>query len=229
MIALGFWQLQRASDKEALLDLAQSARQTPVVAIETIDNVIDASRQLTRVVAIGEYLSDRQFLWDNRTFQGRAGYEVITPLRLATGRLVLVNRGWIEQGATRAQLPVVALPASVVGKKVQTTGLLSRPSKGFAGGDAMQPSPHWPKVLQYFDYNAMAEALDEPLIAGIVQPQEKNDPGSQAEFYTAAWQPAATLGPAKHYSYAFQWFAMSVALSVLFIVNSIRKPDNGTT
>ncbi len=73
-----------------------------------------------RVRASGEYDAARQILLDNKVHAGQAGYDVVAPLRLAgSDRFVLVDRGWIAQGASRAQLPVVPPPegrVTVIGR-----------------------------------------------------------------------------------------------------------------
>ena len=89
-IVLGRWQWERGVLKDALaLQFAQGG-----------DLVTDLGPQGTRdlprytqVRVRGEWVADRQFLLDNRTRDGRAGYEVLTPLQLEDGREVLVNRG----------------------------------------------------------------------------------------------------------------------------------------
>ena len=243
MLSLGRWQLQRAEEKIALLESAERARAAPAVAIDDIDDVAAAAQGHRRVRLEGRWEGARQLLWDNRAHQGLAGFEVITPLRTTGGTLVLVNRGWIAPGASRerAALPDVSLPEGEV-TTLELDGLLSRPSKGFASGPALPAEGPWPRLLQYLDYAAIGEALGEPIVPALVQAQVAPDttefadasaPDAPAlaaggegavprpELLVANWRPAAS-GPEKHYGYAFQWFAMAVALTAIFVVLNLR-------
>src|SRR5262245_35357777 len=85
-IALGNWQAHRAEDKRAL------------------------GARLQRIVVHGEFLPERTLLLDNKVRQHHVGYEVVTPLRLAEGIHVLVNRGWIAAPPRREQLPELQTP-----------------------------------------------------------------------------------------------------------------------
>src|SRR4249919_3883422 len=77
-VALGNWQARRAEEKRALA--AQLEKQ--------------------RISLTGVFRPEYTVFLDNRIRNHRAGYEVVTPLRL-DGEHVLVNRGWIEAGRTR--------------------------------------------------------------------------------------------------------------------------------
>ena len=94
-IALGNWQSGRAAEKRAL-----AAAQAPV----TLRGSFDARYTVFA---------------DNKLYRGRPGYHVVQPLRLAEGKHVLVNRGWVAAGASRAQLPEVRTPAG----EVELTGV----------------------------------------------------------------------------------------------------------
>ena len=180
MLALGRWQLVRADEKIALLESAERARAAPAVALGRVDDVERAADAHRRVVLAGRWEGERQLLWDNRAHAGRAGYEVITPFRLDGGRLALVNRGWTAPGPTRDVLPDVSLPDASRPGDVVLEGLLSRPSKGFASGDALAASGSWPRVLQYLDYPAIEAALGEPIVAAVVQAQVAEEDGAFA-------------------------------------------------
>src|SRR5688572_25274798 len=86
-VALGNWQSGRADDKRA----AAAAEQ--------------------RIDVRGVLLAKYTVFLDNKTHRGRAGYHVVQPLRLADGKHVLVNRGWIAAPPRREQLPDVVTPA----------------------------------------------------------------------------------------------------------------------
>ncbi len=229
MLWLGNWQLNRAALKVSLQEAAETARNNPAVPLQQITDLESAATSYQRVSLAGSYDDERQFLWDNRTHNGQAGYEVISVIALDTGGLALVNRGWVAPGASRQELPDVALPSDAVAQKVIIEGYVSRPSKGFASGDALTRTDKWPMLIQYFDYEAIAEALGEPIIPVIVQAQALGTDATTAtvltsrpEWLKANWQPAAS-GPAKHYSYAFQWFTMALALTGIFVVVNIEK------
>jgi surfeit locus 1 family protein len=229
MLWLGNWQLDRAALKISLQHSADRARSEAPVPLLSISDLAAAADSYRRVLVHGQYDGERQFLWDNRTHQGQAGYEVIVPMALANGTFTLLNRGWVAPGASRAELPDVSLPEIATGRVIDVEGFLSRPSKGFASGDAVPLTGSWPRVLQYFDYAAISKALGEPIVPVVVQAQALSADGNRSEALTsrpewlsANWQPAAS-GPAKHYSYAFQWFAMASALTILFITVNTHK------
>ena len=245
MLALGRWQLVRADEKIALLDAAAVASVAAPVDATTVADPEAAAARYLRVRAEGRWLENRQFLWDNRAHAARPGLEVVTPLLLDDGRAVLVNRGWMPLPATRAELPDVSPsaagsadggPDGIPGARVSLTGLASRPSKGFAGGEPFVADAPWPRWLQYFDYDALGDALGVPLAGFVLQPQRgAATPDGAAGPIAAAgeaallvenWRPAAS-GPEKHWSYAVQWFAMAAALTALFVFVNLRRPDAG--
>ncbi|MFK7855799.1 MAG: SURF1 family protein [Granulosicoccus sp.] len=232
MLMLANWQLNRADLKISLQEAAELAQNASATPIEDIPDLTLAASSYQRVSLQGRYDVARQFLWDNRTHQGQAGFETLVPLVLADGRSVLVNRGWVAPGVSRQQLPSVEMPESVLNQWVSIEGFLSRPSKGFASGPAVIAAATWPKLLQYFDYEAIGLELGGPILPVIVQAQAVGTDAvgvtvltSRPEWLKANWQPAAS-GPAKHYSYAFQWFAMALALTILFIVVNTHKIES---
>jgi len=223
MLSLGRWQLQRADEKIALAHSAEVARAQAPVALDSIDDMEMAVRAHRRVAVSGRWDGTQQVLWDNRAHAGQAGFEVLAPLVLDNRRLILVNRGWVPLGAGRQHelLPNVELPEKVDQGRVSVTGLLSFPSKGFASGEALGQSGPWPRLLQYFDPDALGNAYGKSVVAAMLQP-ESLDAGYRL---VPNWQPAAS-GPEKHYGYAFQWFAMAVALSIIFIVVNLSPADS---
>ena len=95
LMSLGFWQLDRAEQKRALLAGYNTDRDATVIQLEPgLQSYRDFNYQIAS--AAGHYDPDRQFLLDNRTHNGRVGYHVLTPFVLRkSGAAVLVNRGWI--------------------------------------------------------------------------------------------------------------------------------------
>lgn len=242
MLLLGRWQLQRAEEKITLAAVAEQALAAAPVDVReliTLNNAtVVAVREYGRLQARGSLLAERQFLWDNRIHKGQAGYEIIVPLLLAAepggteNTVLLLNRGWVAAGLSRSEWPDMAIGANETLDIERVEGLLTLPSRGFASGPALpegsgstDTETEWPKLLQYLDYSAIAESLGYPVVAGVVQHISSLSPEFEGLLKTDNWQPVAN-GPEKHYGYAFQWFAMFIALTgIYWITNSRRAGD----
>src|SRR2546421_4819320 len=112
-IALGNWQSRRADAKRALArELDAAARAAP---LELPAAPVEAAPLIhRRVAARGVFVPERTVLLANRMRQARAGYEIVTPLRLGDSTWhVLVDRGWIAAPATAGAAPQVRTPAGV--------------------------------------------------------------------------------------------------------------------
>jgi surfeit locus 1 family protein len=46
----------------------------------------------------GRFLHDKEIFLTGRTYEGNAGFHVVTPFELADGRVILINRGWVSEG-----------------------------------------------------------------------------------------------------------------------------------
>jgi len=211
-VALGRWQWRRGEHRAA--EWAAFARGADRALPDPGDFATLPAFQRIRVS--GQLDAEHQFLLDNRTHAGRAGYEVLTPLALEDGRVLLVDRGWVAFTGYRARLPDVRLEAPGI---VTLTGRIDTlPAAGLALGrmppDRVGP---WPRVTSYPQMGELAQALGHALAARILL----LDP--QAPFgYVRDWQPPG-LSPARHWSYAVQWWGFAATLFVIWVVLSSRE------
>jgi surfeit locus 1 family protein len=212
-VRLGVWQWHRGVERE---------RQWSVYA-RGADRLLElGAHRLTdmplfqRVSVSGVLDGAHQFLLDNRTWRGRAGYEVLTPLRREQAPTLLVDRGWVAFSGVRAQLPDVTLHAP--DSAVTLSGRIANlPSPGLAiGRAAPAPAAPWPRVTSFPDTGQLAHALGTALEPRILQ----LDP--QAPFgYVRDWQPPG-LSPLRHFAYAIQWWSFAVLALVVWSVTSFR-------
>jgi surfeit locus 1 family protein len=212
-VRLGFWQWQRGVEREAQWTrFARGADQL----LDLGERAVSEVPLFQRVRVTGTLDGAHQFLLDNRTWQGRAGYEVLTPLARAAAPALLVDRGWVPFPGTRAQLPDVALRAPAA---VTLTGRIAAlPSPGLAiGRAAPEPAAPWPKVTSYPDIAQLAAALGAPLSSRILL----LDP--PAPFgYVREWQ-APGLSPLRHFAYAVQWWSFAALVLIAWGVTSLRR------
>jgi surfeit locus 1 family protein len=210
-LALGNWQRHRAADKEALSAQFAAAAGLPPIDLGAGD--ADASRLRFRIVrAHGEYDGARQLFIDNKVYGGRAGYDVVAPLKLAgSGRFVLVDRGWIAQGARRAELPSVPPPAGM-----QTViGRANLPPQRYLElGSEQGAGPLW----QNLDLGRIATATGLDLLPVIV---EQLDPVTPSDGLVRDW-PAPDLGADQNRSYMLQWYSFAALSVVLWLTLNWR-------
>ncbi len=96
------------SDRDRNPQVQQNYDRTPVPfqdARASFD-VADPDAKWRTVVVSGRYLAEDQRIIRNRPNNSVAGYEVVVPLRLASGETIAVNRGgWLPIGNTRPGYP----------------------------------------------------------------------------------------------------------------------------
>ncbi|MCH9705071.1 MAG: SURF1 family protein [Proteobacteria bacterium] len=107
-LKLAVWQFDRAEQKRALETAAVLALSATPVPLRQPQPV----HPFQRAAVVGHYQPQQEILLDNRVYQRRAGYHVVTPFILAEGGAVMVQRGWIAGDGSRA-IPDVPQPATV--------------------------------------------------------------------------------------------------------------------
>ena len=221
LLWLGIWQLDREQEKIALQADFETRGQRPPTALESVDwSSLDELAYL-KVSATGTYDNEHTYLLDNRTYQGRVGYELISPFTTQNGLTILVNRGWIAQGATRAALP----QATPIEGQVEITATIYVPleepfllSSTPEGGQTT-----WPRVIQSIQASQIIQELDQALAPYTIRLQERS-PGLEQ----SNWQ-TVNMAPEKHRGYAVQWFTMTFALLVMYIYFGFRHPATNKT
>jgi surfeit locus 1 family protein len=217
-IACGRWQWDRGVERSAqwqAFERSGSPQRAGSAA------ALDELARFARVELRGRYDGARQILLDNRTRDGRAGYEVLTPLALAEGGTVLVNRGWVPFTGVREQLPDVALPANETDVSRRVSGRVDElPVAGIDWGRApVATSGAWPRVTSFPQTAELAAALGRPVAARIVLLDDVEPLG-----FTRAWRPPG-MAPQRHYSYAVQWWGFAAAVFVLYVVLNLRRVE----
>lgn len=216
---LGLWQLDRAGEKERHEEMfAERTRDAPILLNERLSPMpaeLDSDWwRYRRVEVSGVASGARQYLLDNRTRNGVAGYLVHAPM-LVTGvdRLVLVNRGWVAAGPSRERLPDVSLasPETVV------SGVVEYPRRTPLLGDDGYASSTWPKVVQRIDLDNTARDLERLVLPFVVLMDPEHPNG-----FVREWTPYLGIGPERHRGYAFQWFTLAVAVAVVWVVVEVR-------
>lgn len=212
-VSLGRWQWGKGELREAQAEEFRRGSEQPVeLGARTLNDV----ERFQRVRVSGHFDTAHQFLLDNRTYDGRAGYEVLTPLDRAAGATILVDRGWVPFAGYRDKLPDVAFAPAQQDEIVGRVDEL--PSEGLESGrappDARAP---WPKVTTYPHAAELHAALGRPAERRILLLDPRAPNG-----YVREWQPPG-LPAIRHWSYAVQWWAFAVLAVALWLILGFKK------
>lgn len=222
LIGLGIWQLGRAEEKRGIEQLVAARSEAPPMEIDASRwSVIHQSADTLALAYIpvamsGRFQGARQFLLDNRTRNGVAGFHVLTvfvPAGADGG--VLVNRGWIPLGERREQTPALPVPS----EQLRITGSFGGPTRPpLLLGPSGYEQGQWPKIVQRVELGSMAEQLSMALLPQVVL----LDPKAPAGF-VREWKPYYGIPVERHQAYAFQWFALAAALAIIYLVVNLKR------
>jgi surfeit locus 1 family protein len=208
LIGLGVWQLERLHWKEGLI--AQRDRMVAAAPSPPPRTLAEAeANQFRHVQTEGVFLNERELFLAASSDSGRGGYQVLTPLREPGGRVIFVNRGFIpldlKDSAKRAAGQTVG--------PVHVAGLLRVPPV---------EKPSWflpfnrPDLNLWFwvDLPKMAKAAGVENAAPFYIDADKTP-------NAGGWPQGGVTRleiPNDHLQYAITWFALAVALIVIYVV-----------
>jgi cytochrome oxidase assembly protein ShyY1 len=228
-IVLGNWQTRRAEEKLGIAArLAERGAQAPVVfgqgggvqAHARVDSGVHPTNfarpdeiEYRRVRIIGEWTPGWPLFLDNRPLNGRAGFVLAMPFKIAgSNKHVLVLRGWLPRDANDyARLPAFQTPAGTV--TIEGTATLSAGHVMQLGGAGdIKPGVR----VQNVDVDTVAKASGLALMPFFVQQT------GQGEGLVRDW-PAPSTGVDKHRGYAFQWYALAAMAALFFVITGFRS------
>ncbi|HYU37771.1 MAG TPA: SURF1 family protein [Gemmatimonadales bacterium] len=191
-VRLGVWQLDRLHGRRERNAALFAARARPPLEVDG-SLPADSARD-RRLHARGVYDYRHEQFWRARSYEGVPGVDLVTPLRLADGTAVLVDRGWapspdayhVDQGAYREEDS-----AAVVGL-------------GFAA----------PRARGDVDPARLRDSLPYPVLPFVLQQFPSDSPTVPRSAAVLIRWPAPELSDGPHLSYAIQWFSFAVIIAV---------------
>jgi surfeit locus 1 family protein len=217
---LGLWQLDRAAQKQALQQALDTRALLPPVDAAGLADTTDAlvAQQHRPTVIRGHWVPAATVFLENRQMEGRPGFFVVTPLRLANSTsAVLVQRGWVPRDALdRTRLPTLPEePGEVTirGRIAPPPGRLYE----FAGAASGV-------IRQNLELDAYAREFSlslKPL--SVVQDADS----APQDGLSRRWSRPDT-GIQKHHGYAFQWFALCALMTGLYVWFQLIHPRLGS-
>ena len=211
LVSLGLWQLDRADQKRNIEAAIVSANAGPIEPIANGRELLD--KEYFHVRLQGNYLSDKQFIYDNQIVDQVSGYYVLTPFIL-TDQLgvILVNRGFIPWNGQREKLADIAVDSVSREIKVQVSNPIKRMEL-----KTTDVSRQFPVLIQAIDFDVLEEVskLEFVKVVGLLDP-------SSSDGYVRKWEPY-TGSIEKHIGYAIQWFLMALVLAIIGLRIGLKR------
>lgn len=221
LLTLGFWQLNRAAEKQALFDdyiARTSARPLDLNAV--IPSPPPADTLLWKRAELrGEYADAGTFLLDNQILNGVPGYFVYSLFEAEdTGKRVVINRGWAAAGIYREQVPAIPGQAGRVTLTGTVTAFPAPPGIQLAGVDQnlerMAPGVY---RMQAISQQHLEQVVGGPVFGQIL----RLDPASPTGLLREWLEPGS--GKERHLGYAFQWFSLAAALLIIYVSVNLKR------
>lgn len=242
-IKLGLWQVQRSKEKQSLINSYQrNIKKTPLpfeqlkktafsflteeekktcVDKDPFDGACSNSRSLMTFFATIRYLpveirgyydARHNFLHDNKFHQHILGYDVITPF-YANGEkfVIFVNRGWIAKD----NLSILSTPT---GQQTLTGYIDIPPEHSFRLSRQLNDPNAWPKIIEALELKELGQLLNKSTSLFLIKSSEIDPNG-----FVREWSTVTTMPPERHQAYAFQWFALSFTILILFFVLNFER------
>jgi surfeit locus 1 family protein len=212
LLSLGHWQLNRAKQNRELIQ-NYTERNVMQPLSETVLNNPTQNLNFYTIELHGQYDNQHTILLDNKMYHEQVGYQVLTPLLLNNRKAILINRGWISQGISREQLPII--PTASGNQAV--IGIVRSPEKSFTLGPN-ETSLTWPLLMQKIDLNELQQKTGEDFYPYIIELKP-----DQANGFTRDWSPVFYVTPQRNIAYAFQWFALALTVIIIYISVNLHR------
>ena len=215
MIRLGIWQLDRAAEKISLQQsYAESGLQeaTPINEIPVAGIEFDLIQHQNRNVALqGHYINDQSIFLIYQAYEDQIGYEIVTPFKPdGMDSIVLVSRGCSASSTYEALL---ANTPQITGQH-KLLGQIYVPTIKEASKTGTIKELKWPLLIRYLNTAELAPHFSLPLFPYVVR-LATGQPGTLIRHW-----PTVSAETGRNFSYALQWFAMAIAVSIVSLVLS---------
>ena len=209
-VFLGFWQINRGNEKAEIIE-AFEIQQT-MQAVEFSAN----SKKWERVYVDGELDAEKLIYIDNIIYKGILGFKVVAPVSIEDNKIMLVDFGWIKQPQSRDEVSFLSISKN---KNISVSGVLEAPEMGLILSDDIFTNT-WPKIAQSKSISALESLFKEEIIQFILLSDYRNETD-----FVYLKPVVANMPPVKHYGYAGQWFAMFIALSIMYLYFLRKSTD----
>ena len=213
-VVLANWQLDRRNQAVSKIERMVENYDKPAIDLAQLESLSVeevTSFEWTPVLITGSYLVDQELLIRNRPIAGAPGFLQIVPFEVATGEVVLIERGWIPADSKLA-------PASIMTPGVNEKTVTARVRLGEQTPNRDSPEG----FATSLHLASLDELVPSDLEQGFYLRLISESPGE-----TSSPQPLGKplLDEGNHLSYAVQWilFALMGFFALFWAIRQERE------
>ena len=207
LISLGTWQVKRLIWKEKIIDFYIKQFENKVINLNHI-NDLTGDIQYRKVKATGIFLNEKEIHITGKTYEGNAGFHVVTPFKMNNGKLVLINRGWVSEKYRNKD----TRSFSLINEETYVTGIVRMPQKkGYFVPDNDPENNFWftikpVEIKKYLQLNS-TDFFNNFYIDALRD-------GKKIEL------PIGVKGKLnfrnQHLNYAITWYSLALVLTIIY-------------
>ena len=198
-VLLGIWQLNRNTEKQDKVRKAKAQYAAPAPELTSLRTAPESG---ARVQVSGTYLPGKDVVLRDQSRNGQLGEEVLTPMRLADGTVVLVDRGWLSGGLTNSAPTITPAPSG----PAMARGLVLK-SRALSAQDTISEDNGQLSVPRV-DTQHIAEKLGVGQMRDVWIETQSLDPAPTGDAPQLPVPPPPDQ--VNHMEYAIQWFAFTL-------------------
>ena len=204
LIILGSWQVQRLSWKSDLIsNYNNNFQQAPITVKELLKD--RKNNKFRRTVIYGEYDHANEIQIIGKTYEGNAGFHIITPFILENNEIIYINRGWVPKKYADKK----TRKFSLLEDKVRVVGLVRLPQKkGYFVPENEPENGFW--------FTIIPEELNRHL--NIIGEKEFYIDELNIDEKLKLPMPAngKVQVPNNHLQYAITWYSLALGLLIVY-------------
>lgn len=218
LMRLGFWQLSRAAEKKAIIQTLEQRQNLPEISLAEAIAMDDNSSDQRKVVFLGQAVSQQFVVIDNQKQGNQLGYEVLALFQAENDdKAVIVSRGWLPRKDFYQKVPEIPEFTDAL---IRGRLYFSKGSNSVVKDNAVWEAYDNKLLIGGFDMQTVEEKFTQ--IGYDVHPFIVRQAPDESTPFVREWSWFAGTVQ-KHIAYAVQWFAMALAVLIIFLVMALKR------
>ena len=201
LVTLGSWQIYRMQWKAELIAEFEDRAHSAPIPVTSLP--LDEPPRYQRVFVEGVWLHEHEVQLTGRTFEGTAGYHIITPLRQDDGVIILVNRGWVSQDYRDPNQRLATLTSGLV----KVDGIVRLPAKkGYFVPENDPEDGDWftLSIADISQYSGLGDSVVKTFTVDALRPD--------GPYVLPIGAGVNITLPNNHLQYALTWYGIALGL-----------------